>query len=1002
MRVLLLSLLFMGFGWTSSAQDHTISGRVTGDDNQPIPGANVAVKGTTRGVSTNPEGKFTISVSANATLVVSSVGYQTREFPVGAQTYLELVIPSTSSELTEVVVVGYGTQKKSQLTGAISSVGSKEISELPITNARQALQGRVAGVDVVQNGSNPGSGVTVRIRGRRSINASNDPLYVVDGIPLAGNIDDINPNDIASMEILKDASATAIYGSRGANGVVIITTKRGTPGKMSVSYDGYYGISKELSRIDIMNGPEFAEYKRESRRAIGTYDDTDPTAADASLFTAVELDGIAQGRSTDYQSLILRTGSIQSHQIGVQGGSEKTQFAVSGNYFKDVGIIKTMDFTRYSLRINIDHKINDKIRIGLSSLGVYSINNGANSPITSSNGFSPLALTLRENPLGRPYDDNGDLIFLPTTDGLQSNPAAEVVPGANIAETKTVRMFNSLYAEWKIVNGLKYRFNFGPDFTDVRFGRFWGTYTNDRRGGNPRALMDNSRRFNYTVENILNYNKVFNKVHSLDVTALHSIQQDNYETSGISVTGLPAETMKFYNLGAASSISSVYSSLTEWSLQSFMARVNYSYKERYLFTVTGRYDGSSRFGDDTKYGFFPSMAFGWNMSEEPFLKNVAWLNQLKLRASWGKTGNTAIDPYQTQTLLSRTSYAFLSTSAYGYQPSTIGNASLKWESTASTNFGLDYAFFSNRISGSLEVYQSRTSDLLMKDNLPGTTGFDYVYRNVGKTQNRGIEVTLSTINIDTRGGFRWTTDLQWTKNDEKILELTNGKVDDVGNSRFIGKPLTAIYDYKKVGIWQTSEADEATSYSRSVGEIKLADLNNDGQIDADNDRMVIGSQIPKFTAGMTNRFSYKGLDFSFFLYTRIGSTITSAFHSDFNTLAGRYNNLNINYWTPNNPTNEFPRPNVNQESPNNGSTLRYFSGSFLKVRNINLGYTFSEGILKALKVTSLRVYLAAQQPFNFSKYRSKYKGIDNETVDSVSSSQSYATRQFIFGLNAKF
>ncbi|MBO9637581.1 MAG: TonB-dependent receptor [Siphonobacter aquaeclarae] len=1003
MQRLLLSLLFLGLGWNVFAQERQVSGRVTGDDTQPIPGASVAIKGTNRGTVTNAEGRFTLKVPADAILVVSSVGFQTREFPVGNQNSLELVIPSTTSSLTEVVVVGYGTQKKSQLTGAISSVGSKEISELPITNARQALQGRVAGVDVVQNGSNPGSGVTVRIRGRRSINASNDPLYVVDGIPLAGNIDDINPNDIASMEILKDASATAIYGSRGANGVVIISTKRGTAGKMTVSYDGYYGISKELSRIDIMNGPQFAEYKRESRRAVGTYTD------DSKLFTAVELDGIAQNRSTDYQSLILRQGSITSHQIGVQGGSERTQFAVSGNYFKDIGIIKTMDFTRYTFRVNLDHKINDKLRIGISSLGVYSINNGANSPVpdpnttgTFSNGFSPLGLTLRENPLGRPYDDQGNMIFLPTTDGLQSNPAAEVVPGANVAETKTIRMFNSLYLEWKILDGLKYRFNFGPDFTNQRFGRFWGKYTNDRRGGDPRGMMDFGRRFNYTVENIVSYNKALRGGHNLDITALHSIQQDNYETARISVTGLPAETMKFYNLGAASAISGVNTSLTEWALQSFMARVNYSYKEKYLLTVTGRYDGSSRFGDQTKYGFFPSVALGWNISDENFLKNVVWLNQLKLRASWGKIGNTAIDPYQTQTLLSRTAYAYLAAAAYGYRPSTIGNPRLRWESTATANVGVDYAFLSNRISGSIEVYQANTSDLLLRDQLPGSSGYDYVFRNVGKTQNRGIEITLSTVNVDTKGGLKWTTDLQWTKNDEKIVELFNGKVDDIGNARFIGKPITAIYDYQKVGIWQTSEADKAKSYSRNVGEIKLADLNNDGKIDADHDRTIIGSQIPKFTAGMTNRFSFKGADLSFFLYTRVGSTITSNFHGDFNTLAGRYNNLNINYWTPNNPTNEFPRPNVNQESPLNGSTLRYFSGTFLKVRNITLGYTFSDKALKALKMSGLRVYLSAQQPFNFSEFRSKYKGIDNETVDAIGSGQSYATKQFLFGINAKF
>lgn len=1002
MRNLLLSLFFLGLGWNAFAQDRPVNGRVTGDDQQPIPGASVSVKGTTRGAVTNAEGKFSLSVPENTILVVSSVGYQTLEFPVGNQNYLELVIPSTSAALTEVVVVGYGTQKKSQLTGAISSVSSKEIAELPITNARQALQGRAAGVDVVQAGSKPGSGVTVRIRGRRSINASNDPLYVVDGIPLAGGIDDINPNDIQSMEVLKDASATAIYGSRGANGVVIVTTRRGTTGKTIVSYDGYYGISKALGNIEVMNGAQFAEYKRESRRAVGRYDDADPNA-DSKIFEAVELDGIATGRSTDYQSYIYRTGHIQSHQVGVQGGSEKTQFSISGNFFQDKGIIKTQDFTRYSFRVNLDHQIGKRVKVGTSTFAVYSVNNGGDTFYPGGgNGFNPLGLTLRENPLGKPYDDLGNLIFLPTSDGLQSNPASEVVPGANIAETKTIRIFNSLYGEWNITDGLKYRLNFGPDFTNRRFGRFWGTFTNDRRGGDPRGMTDYSQGFNYTIENILTYTKKFREIHNLNITALHSIQRDNYETARISVNGIPASTQEFYSLGQAQTINSVATNLTQWTLQSFMARFNYDYNEKYLLTLTGRYDGSSRFGRNNKYGFFPSVAAGWNISNENFLKGVSWLDQLKLRASWGSIGNTAIDPYQTQTLLSRTVYAWNTNAAYGYRPNSIGNPNLRWETTSTANIGLDYSFFRGRLAGSLEVYQADTRDLLLNDQLPYTSGYGSVLRNVGKTRNQGLEITLSTINVDASNGFRWSTDLQFTKNREQIRELFNGKVDDVGNARFIGQPITAIYDYKKIGIWQTSESDEAKRYGQNVGEVKLLDINGDGKIDADHDRMIIGSQIPKFTAGMTNRFSFKGLDLSFFLYARVGSTITSGFHQTFNTLAGRYNNLNINYWTPNNPTNDFPRPNQNQETPIYSSTLRYFSGTFLKVRNINLGYNVPENAARKVGMSSLRVYLAAQQPFIFSEYRSKYKGIDNETVDSVTESQTPSTRQIIFGINAKF
>ncbi|MEZ0483792.1 SusC/RagA family TonB-linked outer membrane protein [Fibrella aquatica] len=980
------------------AQERMITGRVS-DEQISLPGVTVTVKGSTRGTTTDSEGTYRISVpNDQAVLVFSSVGFSSQELVVGNRSSINVTLTNDERALNEVVVVGYGTQKKSQLTGAISSISAKQIVELPITNARQALQGRAAGVDVVQSGSRPGAGVTVRIRARRSINASNDPLYVVDGIPLAGGIDDINPNDITGMEVLKDASATAIYGSRGANGVVIVTTKRGKPGQTVVSLDSYYGISQPLSLIDVMDGPQFAEYKRESRRAINAY------TTDAALFEPIELDGITNGRTTDYQSYLLRTGSIQSHQVGVSGGNEKTQFAISGNYFQDVGIIKNQDFTRYTFRINLDHQITKRVKVGISSLGVYSLQNGE--------VFNPYGGALQENPLGKPYDDNGNLIFLPTSDGLRTNPIAEVIPGAQIDLNKRIRLFNSVYGEWNILDGLRYRVNFGPDFTNRRLGRFTASQTNARRGGDPTAFTLYEYGFNYTLENILTYDKTFKGVHNLNLTALQSIQQDDIERGQMSVTGIPAETQQYFNLGEATLINSIGTDVSRWTLNSYMARLNYAYNDKYLFTLTGRYDGSSRFGTNTKYGFFPSAALGWNLSEEPFLKTVAWVDQLKLRASYGSIGNTAINPYQTQTLLGRTTYAFGTTPAYGYRPGTIGNSDLKWETTTTANIGLDFSLFQGRLSGAIEAYRANTSDLLLQDQLPLTSGFGSVLRNVGRTRTDGLEISISTVNVASKSGFRWTTDIQWAKNREAIVELFNGKVDDIGNARFIGQPITAYFDYKKIGIWQAGEESQAASFGRKVGEIKVEDNNGrtpdgkltgqpDGKINAD-DRLIIGSQVPDFTAGVTNRFSYKGLDFSFFVYARVGSTFRSGFHTAFNSLAGRYNNLDIDYWTPNNPTNEFPRPNQNQEAPVFQSTLQYFSGTFLKVRNINLGYTFPETLTSRIKLSALRLYASAQNPFNFSEYRSKYKGIDNESFDIVDQNQSPTVKQFTVGINAKF
>ena len=1013
---LVLVLLLAGTAtrvW-AQAPGPDISGKVTDEKGAGLPGVTVVVKGTTTGVTTGPDGNFLLKAPAGATLVFSSISYVTQSVSIGNRHRLEITMLEDVKSLADVVVVGYGSQKKSQLTGAISSVTSKEIAELPVTNARQALQGRAAGVDVIQSGSQPGGGVTVRIRGRRSINASNDPLYVVDGIPLAGGIDDINPNDIASLEVLKDASATAIYGSRGANGVVLVTTKRGKAGKSVVSYDAYAGFSNALGKVEVMNGPQFAEYKRESRRAVGTYDNTDPVAADKKLFTAVELEGIAQGRSTDYQDFLLRTGSIQSHQVGVQGGSEKTQFALSANYFQERGIIKTTDFTRYSFRVNLDHQINDHIRVGTSTFGVYSLNNGADSPINNpafddtapsgytARGFHPYGGALAENPLGKPYDDQGNLIFLPTPDGLRANPAAEVVPGANIAETRTVRFFNSIYAEWKIVDGLRYRLNFGPDLTNQRFGRFTGSNTVARRLGPPTARTEYGMRFNYTLENIVTYNKTYRDVHHLGLTALQSIQKDNYESAFIDVNAVSAESQQFYNLGQAGSFNTPGTDLRTWSLQSFMGRVNYDYKERYLITLTGRYDGSSRFGSNNKYGFFPSVALGWNLGDETFFKGLPWLDQVKLRASYGAIGNTGITPYQTQSLLARTTYAFGNSSAYGYRLGTLGNDDLRWETTTTGNVGLDFSLWKGRLSGSIEAYQADTRDLLLYDQLPISNGFDRVLKNVGHTRNRGLEITLTSVNVNSARGFRWSTDVQFTRNREAIIELFNGTVDDVGNRRFIGQPLSVFYDYEKIGIWQTSEADEAKKFGQVPGQIKVKDQNGDGKLDAVNDRKILGSTIPDWSGGITNRFEFKGFDLSFFVYARVGNMIRSDFHIANNHLAGRYNNLNVNYWTPTNPTNDFPRPNVNQEDPIYGSTLQYFDGSFVKVRNINFGYNFSTAFANHLKISGLRVYTSIQQPFIFATYRSKYKGIDPETAEVVNGDQTPSVRQFTFGLNAKF
>ncbi|WP_215223741.1 SusC/RagA family TonB-linked outer membrane protein [Echinicola shivajiensis] len=993
--LLLLVLCVPVFG-----QNVQISGTITDEGGLPIPGAAVLVKGTSKGTAADIDGKYQLSAPSGSTLQFSFIGYISKDVQIGNQSTINVTLEQDLSDLEEIVVVGYGTVKKSQLTGAISSVGAKEIAEQPITDARQALQGRTSGVDVTSPGSKPGAAPQVRIRGRRSFNASNDPLFVVDGIPIAGGINDINPNDITSMEVLKDASATAIYGSRGANGVVLVSTKRGTTGKTVVSVDSYYGVNQSLGTIEVFDGPAFAEYKRESRRATGNYPQGPATPeADEALFEPVELEGIAQGRSTDYIGALLRKGSIQSHQVGVSGGSEKTQFFISGNYFQDKGVIINQDFTRYNFRANIDHKINKKIKIGTSTLVSYSERNGEN--------FNPIGGAMQENPLGKPYDDEGNLIFLPTTDGLRTNPLAEIVPGANMDLTKRYRIFNSIFGEWNIAEGLSYRVNFGPDITIDRNGRFTGSMTNSRRGGSPTGSISENFRFNYTLENIVTYTKSLKDMHNFRFTGLQSIQNDNYEETNIGVLGIPAESQLFHRLGDASQITSANTNLTQWTLLSFMGRLNYDFKGKYLLTATLRADGSSRFGENNRFGYFPSVALGWNLTDEAFIGTSDFVDQLKLRTSYGSIGNQAIDPYQTQPLLGRTSYAFDNTPAYGYGPNTIGNPNLRWETSSTFNLGADFAFFAGRINGSLEYYITTTEDLLAPQPLPNSTGFGGFTTNIGKTRNRGVELTLSSVNID-KTNFSWSTDFIFNRNREEILELPNG--DDISAGRFVGEALTVFYDYKKIGIWQTDQEDVANTYGDNVGEIRVEDINNDGQINAD-DRQILGSAVPNFVLGMTNRFNYRNFDLSFFIYGRFGSMIRSRFHDSFNSLFGRYNNLAVNYWTPDNPTNDYPRPNQNQESPKYASSMSYFDGTFIKVRNINIGYNFSNEIASKIGMSSLRIYSSIQQPFIFSEYRTKHKGIDPEVfIDGdqgagggeVNANISPAITSITFGINAKF
>ena len=994
---------------------NTVSGKITdAESGESLPGVNVVVKGSTIGTVTDIEGSYSLSVPDGETILVfSSVGYLGQEVAVGNQSTLNVTMTPDIQSLSEVVVVGYGTQEKRDVTAAIASLDEEAIQKIPTASPVEAMQGQVAGVDIMQGGGRPGQNGSVLIRGRRSLTAGNDPLYVIDGIPLTsdGGINDINPNDITSIEVLKDAAATSIYGSRGANGVILVTTKRGKAGQTVVSYDGFYGISSVLRTVDMMNGAEFAALKRESRRIDPetnqvAWDGVIPD--DVLIFDdPVELESIELGRSTDYQDEVLQNGFRTNHQIGVRGGGEKTQFNVSLNYYDEEGIISGQGFRRVTGRINLDHRINDVFKVGISNLISFTNQNWGSGDAWSE--------ALSNSPLGVPYDSLGQPIFLPTNDGLRTNPLSELVEGAYVDERRATRIFSPIYLEANIIEGLHYRLNVGPDIRFRREGRFRGSLTNTNRGGPGDARIINETNIGYTVENLLTYDKNFGDLHKIKLTALQSIQALNTEEHESNVANLPYESQEFYNIGTAEVKGDLRSDLEEWTLSSFMGRINYELADRYLFQASVRADASSRLAPGNKWTLFPGASVGWRLIDEPFMSNVGFLSELKLRASYGSVGNTAIDPNQTQGTLERRVYAWDENPAFGFGLDKIPNDQLGWEISSTVDLGMDFGLFGGRLSGSVDWYETRTTDLLLTRQLPPTSGYRDILQNFGETRTTGVELALNAVPVATNSGFNWNIDFNISHYNEEIVSL--GKLDengneasDIGNAWFIGEPVKVYYDYQKIGIYQADEVDLAVERENKVpGEIKLADIDGDGLITPE-DRVVLGSDIPNVLGGITNRFSYKGIDLSFFFYYRLGQMVRSRFHDGNNTLFARFNNLDVDYWTIDNPTNAYPRPNQNQERPRDGSTLTYFDGSYVKLRNVTLGYNFPTSVTERIGLSNLRIYASAQNPWFWSRFETFDPEVQNRSNDNnnnpretqVSNDVIPSSKLFLLGLNIQF
>lgn len=986
---------------TETVQRDKVSGKVTDNEGQPLPGVTVVVKGTSVGTITDSDGNYSLAnIPDDAILQFSFVGMRSQEIPVFNKATINVRMEEETIGLEEVVAIGYGTMRKKDVTGSIASVGREEIVSNPYMNAVQSIQGKVAGVDIYSTGHKPGDAPTIRIRGNRSINATNDPLYVVDGIAFEGDLKDINSSDIESIDILKDASATAIYGSRGANGVVLITTRRGKEGKTQISYDGYYGVQVD-NKLDVMNGAEIAELRRQAQRNANKYDSDIPKLTlDQNMFYYPDkymIESVTAGydedgnydpskvRSYDWIDAITRLGTIQDHQLSVLGGNTKTKTLFSAGYFDNQGVVKGYGYSRYSLRLSVDQDVNDWLKFGGSMASSFNTKN------ESPNVYSWAAQT---NPLSPFYDEEGNLQKNPSSETTYINPI--IVAENDYVEHKANRFYGSFWTEINLVKGLKYRLNFGPDYKDGRSGYF---YSADGTGNGVSSATETTfRQFHFTLDNLVYYDKTFRDIHKLGITVLQSIEEYKYESMNGSVSDLPYEYQKWYNLGTASSITALGSSYSQWKLSSFMARINYSFKEKYLVTLTGRYDGSSRLAEGHKYTFFPSSAFSWRITEEPFMKNMNLFDNLKLRLGYGMTGNSAIEPYETLGSLVRTTYASGDDGFLGYAPSSLSNTKLGWEKTSQYDLGLDFSLLNNRLSGSIDVYRQNTHDLLLSRALPIASGFSSVTENVGSTRNTGLEVSLSGVILNSASGFKWNAEIMFYTNKEEITELYNGKVDDVGNKWFIGHPIKTHYDYKFDGIWQDTEEDKAlmakynaNGSSYAPGEIRIYDKDGNETINSE-DRVILGSTVPKWTGSLNSRMEYKGFDLYFFLFTRQGQMVYDTMNGQYE---GRFNWLDVNYWTPENHSNEFPRPLAGRQTPLNFSSVCYRDGSFVKLKTITLGYTFPKSMISGMNMSKLRLYITAQNPY----MHTKFWGVDPEGATGISLP---SVKTFMFGISTTF
>ncbi|MCC9165478.1 SusC/RagA family TonB-linked outer membrane protein [Pontibacter harenae] len=982
-----------------------IRGKVTGDDGQGVPGATVMVKGTTVGTATDADGNFSLRApNGTGTLIVSYLGYKQQEVPINNRGVINVRLVTDAKALEEVVVVGYGTQERADITGAVSSVQGDALERIPTPSVAQALQGQTAGVQVTSNSGSPGAGSSIRIRGAGTI-GNNNPLYVVDGVQIEGNINYLNSNDIASIEILKDASATAIYGSRAANGVVVVTTKKGKAGSSEVNFNAYTGVQTAWRTLDMTNAAEYATLDNLARQAGGLT--TNPAWTNPETL----------GEGTNYQDELFRTAPIQNYQLSWSGGSENSTLYVSGGYFQQDGIVIGSDFERYTFRVNTDHKIGTRVKIG-NTLQL-STTEEALIPNNEDLNTGVLSRGIRQLPTVPVRNPDGSFAG-PTSnfEGESENPVWLALESYNT--NRNYRMLGSVYGEVEILEGLSFRSSFNLDFNYFRNQNFDPSYAIGNRVSTANQLsVNNSTNRNWQWTNLFTYNRSFGQ-HDLDILA--GIEaQDNYYQNALARGGGFLKNADIQFLDQATTNFFVSGGANESAIFSQLARVNYSFGDRYLFTANVRRDGSSKFANN-RYGVFPSASIGWRISEENFFRdNVAFMSNLKLRASWGQTGNQNIfSNYPTYGVIQGGGrYALGSDQIQvpGFFQGTQVNPDIRWETTEQLNFGLESGFFNNKLTFSADYFVKTTKDLLLQLPIPASTGPTAAFTNAGSIRNKGLELALGYRNMDNAFGYGFG--LNFTTIENEVLDLNGLVLAQPFNRTQEGMPIAQFYGFQTAGIIRTQEElDEVrlVQPNAELGDVIFVDLDGDGQIDSD-DRTFIGNPLPDFTAGLTGEFTYKNFDLNFLLNSSFGNEIWSAIalygYSD--APGNKFSSMINNTWTTDNPNAEYPRliagdPNNNLR-PDSDRWIR--DGSFVRLKNLQLGYNVPAAISERIKVSRLRVYASAANLVTWTKYDDGFdpeigssrflEGQSNSVLEIGVDRGFYPqSRTFLFGINVGF